>query len=105
MNLKWLDGKGWETLTPIASVTGCVVVPPGFVSDGLTLPKAARVVVDRQGPGLRAALIHDWMYINAYISKDFADKVFYDQLIDDGVPEWKAIIMYHAVKLFGEGNY
>ncbi|EMC3356850.1 DUF1353 domain-containing protein, partial [Salmonella enterica] len=50
-------------------------------------------------------IIHDWMYDNALRTKKEADLIFLDGMTVLGVPQWKRIIMYYAVRLFGRGMY
>ncbi|EFQ7393763.1 DUF1353 domain-containing protein, partial [Salmonella enterica] len=57
------------------------------------------------GKYAKAAIIHDWMYDNALRTKKEADLIFLDGMTVLGVPKWKRIIMYYAVRLFGRGSY
>ncbi|EBC4096737.1 DUF1353 domain-containing protein, partial [Salmonella enterica] len=52
-----------------------------------------------------AAIIHDYLYDNALRTKQEADRIFLDGMTVLGVPQWKRIIMYYAVRLFGRGMY
>lgn len=104
MQLQWLNGKGWRVAAPLPFEYG--TVPMGFVSDGVTLKlPVLRWLVNPQGPALRAAVIHDYMYVNALENKRIADDYFYINLINDGVPRWKAKLMHTAVYYFGRGAY
>ncbi|MGU6849168.1 DUF1353 domain-containing protein, partial [Salmonella enterica subsp. enterica serovar Sandiego] len=47
----------------------------------------------------------DWMYDNALRTKKEADKIFLDGMTVLGVPKWKRVIMYWAVRWFGRGRY
>ncbi|EFP5746686.1 DUF1353 domain-containing protein, partial [Salmonella enterica] len=38
-------------------------------------------------------------------TKKEADKIFLDGMTVLGVPKWKRIVMYLAVRIFGRGNY
>ncbi|EIR7955257.1 DUF1353 domain-containing protein, partial [Salmonella enterica subsp. enterica serovar Newport] len=51
------------------------------------------------------AIIHDYLYDNALCTKKEADKIFQDGMTVLGVPKWKRIVMYLAVRLFGRGSY
>ncbi|EOB5139186.1 DUF1353 domain-containing protein, partial [Salmonella enterica] len=57
------------------------------------------------GKYAKAAIIHDYMYDNALRTKKEADRIFLDGMIVLGVPKWKRMIMYWAVRWFGRGNY
>ncbi|EAQ9999427.1 DUF1353 domain-containing protein, partial [Salmonella enterica] len=57
------------------------------------------------GKYAKAAIIHDWMYDNALRTKKEADRIFLDGMAVLGVPKWKRLVMYQAVRLFGRGMY
>ncbi|EJI1582490.1 DUF1353 domain-containing protein, partial [Salmonella enterica] len=42
---------------------------------------------------------------HALRTKYEADRIFLDGMTVLGVPEWKRIVMYLAVRLFGRGSY
>ncbi|EJM4054471.1 DUF1353 domain-containing protein, partial [Salmonella enterica] len=48
---------------------------------------------------------HDYLYDNALRTKQEADRIFLDGMTVLGVPRWKRIVMYWAVRLFGRGMY
>ncbi|ECE7751582.1 DUF1353 domain-containing protein, partial [Salmonella enterica subsp. enterica serovar Ngili] len=51
------------------------------------------------------AIIHDYLYDNALRTKKEADLIFLDGMTVLGVPRWKRIVMYLAVRWFGRGKY
>ncbi|ECX9223036.1 DUF1353 domain-containing protein [Salmonella enterica] len=51
------------------------------------------------------AIIHDWIYDNALRTKREADLIFLDGMTVLGVPKWKRLMMYWAVRVFGGGSY
>ncbi|ENS4526854.1 DUF1353 domain-containing protein, partial [Salmonella enterica] len=57
------------------------------------------------GKYAKAAIIHDWMYDNALRTKREADLIFLDGMTVLGVPKWKRMVMYWAVRVFGRGMY
>ncbi|EBH3676593.1 DUF1353 domain-containing protein [Salmonella enterica] len=79
--------------------------PAGFVTDLATIPRIFWTILPPDGKYAKAAIIHDWMYDNALRTKKEADKIFLDGMTVLGVPKWKRIIMYYAVRLFGRGMY
>jgi len=82
-------------------------IPKGFTWDGASIPKFAWGVLGSPFGGryYTAALLHDYFYRTACVTKQFADKVFYYKMRQDGVGWWKANTMYYAVKWFGGGAY
>ncbi|ELQ4168311.1 DUF1353 domain-containing protein [Escherichia coli] len=62
-------------------------------------------VFSPHGRYAKAVIIHDWLYDNALRTKREADKIFLDAMCVLGVPRWRRVLMYAAVRLFGRGNY
>ena len=81
-------------------------VKKGFETDFASVPRLAWWFCSPAGGLYRQpAVLHDWMYVEAYKTKDYADKVFLHFMRDMGVGFFKRNLMYLAVKLFGRGNY
>ena len=80
-------------------------VPNGFVTDFASIPKWLHWLMPPIGRYGKAAVIHDYLYVNAIESKEYADNIFYDAMLVLKVSKWKAKIMYLGVKLGGKGNY
>lgn len=83
------------------------VVDEGFITDGASVPRFAFVWLIAGGKGLRAAILHDWLYKHAMRlkqaeSRDECDNVFWWALIDTGHGKDLADGMWDAVHLFGE---
>jgi len=78
-------------------------VPKFFQYDGASIPPAAYQIVGTPfNPRfMKAAVVHDWLYYTQQFSRDVADGIFYDLLIDAGVPKLKAIVMRESVQNFG----
>ena len=88
---------------------GELTVPPGFESDGASVPRFFWRVVFPPGDAdaLRAAILHDYIYREhpAGWSRADADRLFRDVLIADGVPTLRARLAYWGVRLFGGGSW
>lgn len=78
------------------------VVPAGYSTNGITAPdflkKSLGDGVDR--PETWSAVFHDWLFTQPGISRDEADRMFYDLLIAYHVPAERAKLMYTTVKLY-----
>jgi len=48
-----------------------------------------------------AAVIHDWLYKTHLVNRAEADRIFLEIMERDGVPRWKRLAMYWAVRIFG----
>lgn len=89
---------------------GLVEVPRGFVSDGASIPWAARCIAGDpfSFEYLHAAIIHDALYrknFMDFITRAQADLIFRDLMWDTGVPVWKIPPFYAAVRVGGWRSY
>lgn len=82
-----------------------ITVPVGFSYDGASVPRFFwRVIFPPVHPkSRRAALFHDYIYRThpEGWTKAEADLLFYELLLEDGVPAWRAWLAYQGVKWFG----
>lgn len=108
---RWFWGRQrWQLLDDFVYVTfdsdglkHTIVAPVGMVTDGGTIPRICWWYVR---PGnkkfLPAYVIHDIMCIRRDIyNRRFADDTFHDMLIELGCPVRKALLMFNAVKIYG----
>ncbi|ELS8111650.1 DUF1353 domain-containing protein [Escherichia coli] len=91
----------WQTERP----DDVIYVPEGYVTDLASVPRILWSVFPPHGRYAEAAIIHDWLYDNALRTKAEADRIFLDAMKVLGVPRWRRVLMYAAVRLFGRGNY
>ncbi|HCM1892608.1 TPA: DUF1353 domain-containing protein [Salmonella enterica subsp. diarizonae serovar 57:c:e,n,x,z15] len=108
--LEMLDHYLWRVYEPFAfylsdDESDVIEVPAGFVTDLATVPRIFWSVMPPDGKYAKAAIIHDYLYDNALRTKREADLIFLDGMAVLGVPKWKRIVMYLAVRIFGRGNY
>jgi hypothetical protein len=54
-----------------------------------------------QGEYSEAAVVHDYLYQSGIVDKATADLIFKAAMKEAGVPAWKYVLMYRAVKLCG----
>lgn len=78
-----------------------LIVPRGFVTDLASLPRVARVFIDRNGASRKAAVLHDYLYQTGKTSRLTADRVFRDALTCCGVGWLTRNAMYLAVRSAG----
>ena len=106
------DGSGVRLLEDVTfhvddlcGVTLAVDVPKGFVSDGASIPKALWSIVGSplDGCPLRAAIVHDWLCVQANTprARRFADTCFEWIMEEQMVPRWRRLAMFWAVRLYG----
>jgi len=99
--------KHWRTTRAVRSTS--VVVPSHFRTDGASIPRPVWSLIGapwnvRYG---RAAIVHDYLYRQGgrlkeqSLTRKQADSLFFDTLIEDGVPKWRAWVMWSAVRAGG----
>ena len=101
----------WHLEQPYTRKTsiGIVTVPPCFVWDGASVPRVLWNIIPTWGSYSGAALIHDWLYrtrtrcagCTKTITKEEADRVFYELMLEDGVRKSRAWVMWQAVAFLG----
>lgn len=82
-----------------------LVVPAGFETDFASIPRGLWNLLPKLDRHLLAAVLHDWLYSTAIVTKPEADAIFLAAMKDLGVPVWKRWAMYLAVRLFGRGAW
>lgn len=80
----------------------CTTVPAGFVTDGASVPRILWPIFNPFGEYFRAAVMHDFLYSTAGdCSRFLADSLFREAMKELGVPIWRRVVMYYAVRAFG----
>ena len=71
-------------------------------SDLASIPKLIRTLFPIDGRHVRAAILHDAMYRwYSPFNRAEADWLFYTMMMQDGVPRWRAELMYQGVRAGG----
>lgn len=82
-----------------------ITVPYGFESDGCSVPRILWGIISPaiHPETIRASLVHDYIYRThpEGWTKDEADELFYDLLVEDGFSKVKAYAAYKGVDWFG----
>ena len=101
-----------ELLDPLIVDTrkGRIEVPTGFLSDGASIPWAARCLAGDpfSFEYLHAAIIHDALYRQGFldfITRKEADLIFRDLMWNTKTPKWKVYPFYAAVRTGGRVSY
>ena len=77
-----------------------VTVPKGFKTDFASVPRGLWNILPPDGKYTQAAVLHDYILsANIYPFKK-ADYVFYEAMGILGVPKWKRITMYMAIRIW-----
>ncbi len=81
-------------------------IPAGYRWDGASIPRRLHwwgSAFDTRH--VRASLRHDWDYETGRVPRLEADTRYYRDLVEDGLPEWKAAVEFLGVRLFGSTHY
>lgn len=94
-----------EDLTVIYSGK-IITVPKGFESDGASIPRFfwRGLFHPMDNRALKASIVHDYIYRqtdHCGLTRSVADDVFYDLLIENGVPKITAKTAWLGVRLGG----
>lgn len=91
-----------------SAVLGCrLVIPAGFVTDLASVPRWPLVWLIAGAEANRPAVVHDFLYVIQWPSKDVADRTFLEAMRVDNDPasDVKRRLMYRFVHWFGKGSW
>jgi hypothetical protein len=77
-----------------------VSVPRGFVTDFASVPRLFWPIFPPSGKWNRAAVVHDYLCTTKTCSRFMADAVFREAMRELGVPRWRRVLMYYAVRAY-----
>lgn len=77
-----------------------VTVPRGFETDLASIPRFLWPIFPPLGPWNKAAVLHDFLYSIPGCSSFLADSLFREAMASLGVPIWRRVVMYYAVRLY-----
>lgn len=102
--VRHIDGEQWEVTAPFEyhSNNGEIIkIPVGFFTDMASIPKLFWSFIGSPtgcyGP---SAVIHDYLYFCKRFTRRKADMIFLEAMKVLGVPLWKRLVMFWAVRLF-----
>ena len=75
------------------------VVPAGFVSDLGSIPRILWNIIPRDFMP-SSFLLHDYLCEADWISRRDGDKLLLEALKLSGAPDWKALLIYWAVRVY-----
>ena len=103
------DGR-WVLLAPfiyrsdIAGVGG-IHVPTGFDTDFASVPRLPFMFWLLGDRGHKAAVIHDYLYRTALVSRAMADRAFHEALQVSGEDSVSSWLMWTGVRVGGWASY
>ena len=82
-----------------------IQIPIGFVTNYASTPRCLWAIFPPQGKWSKAAVLHDFLYSAKTTSRFMADGMFRDAMRELGVPLWRRVLMFYAVRAFGWINW
>jgi caspase domain-containing protein/uncharacterized protein DUF1353 len=92
---------GWKPNAEQAARYKPVEVPKGFVTDLASIPQLFWSALRPDGEYAYAAIIHDYLYWTQETSKEMADEIFQNAMIDFKIDSRVAATIYNAVRFGG----
>lgn len=94
-------------LEPLEYLSGTgekYTVPATFTTDFASVPRLPILyaVFGNRGHSVRPAVLHDYLCRFDVVPRAQADRLFYQAMLDDGMPENDAMSMYWAVRAYSE---
>lgn len=103
------QGKVIKLLEPLVITVNekSYVVEAGYLSDGMSCPRVCWSLVSPaiDNRTIRAAIGHDWLYENHVCTRKEADDWFYDNMVADGFPKFRAYMAWLGVRIGGGSHY
>ncbi len=107
-------GRGYRTTREFSFDIGfkgsglTITVPENFPTDLATVPRALWWLFPPADPEYAAAaVLHDYLYswrstTGEAFDRATADGIFLEAMLILGVPRWKALVMFAAVRVYSE---
>jgi hypothetical protein len=117
--LTWVGGNEWRLEADYAYRNGAttITVPAGFRFDLSSVPRALWWLIAPFELSIAAPLLHDFLYLHGSLppagsvdpprtyTRADADRVFREVMRAEGVPAWRRLLGYAAVRLFGRNAW
>jgi len=108
LKVETADGRNMTLLEAFTFTRkdGCVItVPAGSTSDGASTPAAMWPTLPPFGTYWKAAVLHDYLYRDSGVPKNFCDETFQQAMEALGVSEFEEQTLYQGVHLLGGESF
>jgi len=99
------DAIIWRPNTGSESRINRVIVPAGFVTDLASIPRGFWSIRRPEGRHAFAAVVHDFLYWTQTTTREEADNIFKQAMLDSRVGKKEAESLYQAVRRFGHSAW
>lgn len=79
---------------------GKFTIPKGFITDLASIPRFLPLEL-QTGDLAPAVILHDYLYGTQPVTREIADKIFYEAALDLKVKQGKVDIFYFFIRMFG----
>lgn len=97
----WMLQHSLQMRLNVESGGAWIRVPKGYVTDLASVPRLLRWLVPPDGPWREPAIIHDFLCGQDGCSRFLADAYFREAMFHLGVPVWRRVSMFYAVRCYG----
>ena len=101
----FMDGRNWIVRQPLVYTIGVsndtVTVPPGFVTDLASIPRALQSIIQQNGRYLLPAVVHDYLYWKQTCTRKQSDQILLLAMIENEVSDVHRFAIYNAVRAAG----
>lgn len=105
LDIKVIGEQAYEVDSPLVyeRENQIIQVNKGFDFDGASVPQMlwGLGLSPMTGGYQRAACLHDALYASELFDRELCDDIFLEAMESDGVPRFKRLAMYYAVRMFG----
>jgi hypothetical protein len=78
-----------------------LTIPKGFTTDLASVPRIPIAYLAVGARGHKAAVVHDYLYLNKLFPRSHCDAVFREGLKECGLSWWEVYTMYLGVRIGG----
>lgn len=84
-----------------------ITVPAGFTLDLASIPRPLRGLINSFELGIASPLLHDYLYSRGgrvpgrALTRAEVDRLFLAMMEEEGVPRWRRLVAYAAVRALG----
>lgn len=96
----------WRLAEPLTFTIGLkdggisITVPAGTLTDFASVPRVLWPLFPPTGKWCQAAVVHDWLCRVKGFPRFLADAIFREAMRRSGVPTWRRVIMFYAVRCY-----
>ncbi len=104
------DGEDWMLQSPMVYIVGktrplIVIVPRGFVTDFLSIPRPLRLLLPKTGDYGDAAVVHDYLYWRQDCTRLQSDNIMAMGMMESGVPAVTLRTIQIGVRFGGDDGW